>query len=211
MGAVSDYMAGTLLSEWFRNTAFTQVATVYLGLHTADPAGTGANEVTGGSYARQPITFGAPTGSGHILTSSSTATFTGMPACTVTHLSVWDALTSGNMYLGGPSGTVGMYFTTDLSTELLKSSGHGLVAGDKVQVSNDGGAGLPTGLAVATTYFVIAGGLTTDLFKLSATSGGSAIDITADGEGFLRKLRTSDLAAGDSYEVAAGSAVFNLY
>ena len=50
----------------------------FLSLHTADPGTTGANEVSGGSYARQAITFGAA--SGGTATSTNTQTFSAMPA-----------------------------------------------------------------------------------------------------------------------------------
>lgn len=68
---------------------------------------------------------------------------------------------------------------------------HGLSAGDVVRLfkkephnANDPDVvSAPTPLALDTTYFVIAGGLTTTAFKLSLTSGGAAIDITADALG----------------------------
>lgn len=65
-----------------------------LALHTGDPGTTtgAANEVVGGSYARKPVTFGAAANKA----SSNTAevSFDGMPAATVTHVSVHDG--SGN-------------------------------------------------------------------------------------------------------------------
>jgi hypothetical protein len=73
-------------------------------------------------------------------------------------------------------------FTADAGTDLLHAPGHGLVADTPIQVSNTGGA-LPGGLAVVTTVYVIASGLTADDFKVSATLGGSAINITSAGTG----------------------------
>lgn len=35
----------------------TMLGTAFLSLHTGDPGATGANEVTGGSYARQACAF----------------------------------------------------------------------------------------------------------------------------------------------------------
>lgn len=64
------------------------------------------------------------------------------------------------------------------ATDLLTSTGHGLVAGDRVRfLALTGGAGLT---ANAIDYFVIATGLTANDFKVSATSGGSAVDFTTD-------------------------------
>jgi len=72
--------------------------TVYLALYTDDPtdADTGT-EISGGSYARQSITFGAP--SNGTSTNSAAIEF---PAATanwgvITHVGIRDALTSGNL------------------------------------------------------------------------------------------------------------------
>jgi hypothetical protein len=53
---------------------------------TASAAGT---EVTGGSYARQTITFAAAAGGS--ITSNVALTYTNMPACTVTGVDEWDS------------------------------------------------------------------------------------------------------------------------
>lgn len=72
-------------------------STKYLSLHTGDPGETNSptNEVTGGSYARQAITFNSASGGSK--SSNSTATFTAMPAVTITYVGVYDASTSGNL------------------------------------------------------------------------------------------------------------------
>ena len=53
---------------------------------TASAPGT---EVSGGSYARQTITFAAP--SGGSITSNVALTYTAMPACTVNGVDEWDS------------------------------------------------------------------------------------------------------------------------
>lgn len=53
---------------------------------TATAAGT---EVSGGSYARQTITFAAATGGS--ISSNVALTYTNMPACTVTGVDEWDS------------------------------------------------------------------------------------------------------------------------
>lgn len=58
---------------------------------------------------------------------------------------------------------------------------HGLAAGDKVVFT--GGTEIPCGLSLNTVYFVIATGLTTTEFKVSATSGGSSITVTGSATG----------------------------
>ena len=41
------------------DAAFVAATTYYMSLHPATPGTTGTSEVTGGSYARQAITFGS--------------------------------------------------------------------------------------------------------------------------------------------------------
>lgn len=69
------------LNAWFRNTAFTTLtAQMQVSLHSGDPTTTGGAEVGGSSYARQNVTFNAP--SGGAVAASAALNFTGMPACT---------------------------------------------------------------------------------------------------------------------------------
>lgn len=74
--------------------------TYYLGLNTANPGTTGANEVTGGSYARQAIVFGTAA-SGGTKASTTAQSFTSMPAVTVTSLCLYTAATGGSAVWGG--------------------------------------------------------------------------------------------------------------
>lgn len=101
MAALSDALETALLNHLLRNISYTSPVTVYLALFTADPtdAGTGA-EVTGGSYARQAITFNAP--SGGVATNSSQEDYLNMPGATVTHLGLFDAATAGVLLFHGP-------------------------------------------------------------------------------------------------------------
>src|SRR5690348_2471636 len=60
-GAFSTYLKNALLNATIRNVTYTSPAIVYLALFTTDPgAGNTGTEVTGGSYARQAVTFSAP-------------------------------------------------------------------------------------------------------------------------------------------------------
>lgn len=81
--------------------------TPHLALYTSNPGvdNTGT-EVTGGSYARKPITFGAV--SGNTVSNSGAITFPGMPTVTVTHWGILDSLTGGDLKVYGVlDGTVG--------------------------------------------------------------------------------------------------------
>lgn len=80
------------------------------------------------------------------------------------------------------------YCTATASTDLFAcGTTHGLVAGDQVSMGAATSSGAAAGLTIGTSYYVIASGLTTTAFKVSATSGGSAVNITADGTAFVAK------------------------
>ena len=55
-------------------------------------------------------------------------------------------------------------------------TGHGFAVGETVSFAT--GGTLPTGITAGATYYVISAGLTADLFEISATSGGAAINFT---------------------------------
>ncbi len=57
----TTYLDNNYLNLSLRATPFVPPATVYVGLYTVAPtAAGGGTEVTGGGYARQAVTFGAP-------------------------------------------------------------------------------------------------------------------------------------------------------
>lgn len=75
--------------------------TYYLSLHSANPGTTGANEISGGSYARQSITFGSPSSGSQASTSSQS--FTNMPAEAggTPYFGIWTASSGGSYVAGG--------------------------------------------------------------------------------------------------------------
>jgi hypothetical protein len=98
----SDFLENELLDHVF-NADYTAPAAVHVSLHTADPGETGADEVTGGSYARQSVTRGTGwnDATGGLVDNAAAIQFTDMPAVTVTHAGIWDAATDGNFLYGG--------------------------------------------------------------------------------------------------------------
>lgn len=62
MSQMTNYLENALFNHVLRDTPYTSPSTLYVALHTADPTEVGATgEVSGSSYARQAITFVAPT------------------------------------------------------------------------------------------------------------------------------------------------------
>lgn len=103
MAAASDYLELKLLDHSLGTTAFTAPTTVYVGLHTGSPgdADDGANEISGNGYARQSASFASASGG----SASTDATIT-FPAATgnwgtISHISIYDASTAGNLLYHG--------------------------------------------------------------------------------------------------------------
>lgn len=98
MSSFSDFLESALLNHVFRNTAYTQPATIYMGLYTAAPTDAGGGtQVSGGGYARQAVTFGAPSGGQIANTGAVAFTASGANFGTVVAVGFFDALTAGNL------------------------------------------------------------------------------------------------------------------
>jgi hypothetical protein len=98
MAEMSNYLENKILDHVLKNTSYTSPTTVYLGLYTSDPTDAGSGtEVSGGSYARQPISFAAASSG----SSASNADITFPQATgswgTVGYVGILDQLTSGNL------------------------------------------------------------------------------------------------------------------
>jgi hypothetical protein len=103
MAEMSNYLENALINATLRNTSYTSPATVYVGLYTSDPtdAKTGT-EVSGGSYARTSVTFGAP--SNGVTTNSGAVEFPQATGSwgTVGWIGILDASTNGNLLYHSP-------------------------------------------------------------------------------------------------------------
>jgi len=98
--------------------------------------------------------------------------------------------TSGALYYK-PAGTTGTFGESgvNIGTDTITTEAYlNLKVGDPVEFSivnsqtGDTGSGtLPAGLSAATTYYVISYTASTGALQVSATAGGSAVDITDDG------------------------------
>jgi hypothetical protein len=98
MAEMSNFLEDALINATLRATTYTSVATVYVSLWTSDPTDAGSGtEVSGGSYARTAVTFGAP--SNGASTNSADVTFPTATASwgTVGWIGINDAATSGNL------------------------------------------------------------------------------------------------------------------
>ncbi len=138
MGSLTNAGETALLNHITTNSAYTPVATLYLGFSTADPtnAATGASAsecANSGSYARTAITFGAAasrrvTQSGAVVMPTATGSWG-----TVTHWFIADSATygAGNVLAAGAftasfavvSGNTRTVPTTTIYVEITASNG----------------------------------------------------------------------------------------
>jgi hypothetical protein len=180
-------------------------ANVFISLHTGDPGETGANEVAGGSYARQQADFGAAAAG--TLANSANIEFSGMPAATVVAWAAWDAVTAGNCFWTGWLSLVAgaaLVRSADLAGNDIQSVAHGLAADERVYFEAWEDLTSPAGITLGTLYFVLAAGLTTDAFNISTTSGGAEVDVTAAGTAIWRKVTPKVVGSGDIFRIPAG-------
>lgn len=92
-----------------------------------------------------------------------------------------------SLLLGGGSGKA---FTVASSTDKFSSTAHGFSNGDAVVLRTGFTPGAP--LTPGVVYYVR--DVEANAFKLAATSGGAAIDVTSDGSGSAVKLGTTNVA-----------------
>ena len=182
----------------------------HLALFTTFPPIIGTNEVTGGTpaYARKVITHTANAATGALSpTTGIPATFDIPLGATVRAVAVCTALTAGSIVGWSPVGaSARRAFSVDaagVTNDDIFSPGHGLAVNDRVIFWPTIGAVLPTGMSEDTEYFVIAAGLTTDAFRVSATLGGSTIAITAIGDGDVQKYTPESYVGQGTYIVSA--------
>lgn len=93
----SNYLETKVLDHVFGGTSYTAPGTLYLALHTSNPAeDDSGTEVSGGGYARQTVAF---TTSGNTTSNTSAVEFPTATANygTVSHCGVYDASSAGNL------------------------------------------------------------------------------------------------------------------
>lgn len=74
----------------------TVVAGTFVKLHTGDPGSAGASNAAAGSTTRVAVTQAAASGGAIALNGTAPVWTNGGTSETITHISVWDASTSGN-------------------------------------------------------------------------------------------------------------------
>jgi hypothetical protein len=93
----TTYLKNKLLEHLTGKTTYTKPSATYLGLLTADPTvdGVQTSEVSGGSYARQAVTWA--TAALGIIKNNGAVNYSTMPATKIKYWGVFDAATAGNL------------------------------------------------------------------------------------------------------------------
>ena len=199
---LSNYLKDELNDHWLGTGSYTS-PTVYLALHDDAPGGTGSNELSGGSYARQECTFDASASGTADNTSAESWDLTGVTDGEYGFVGLFDAVSAGNFLAWYPIGGTPFTFTAEDTGDVFTSYDHTLANDDRVILRIAGGSALPTGVSEDTVYWVV--GVSGDTFQLSATQGGGAIALTADGEGIALFVDFKSFSGGDTADLAAGA------
>lgn len=148
-------------------------AMTHVSLHNAFPGESGSNELTGGSYARVAATWNAAATKN---LDSSNQPVVNVPAGeTVRWIGYWNAISAGTFQAYSPAGGAPQLgFTVDPATDVFTLTSHGY--SDTNTVVFFGGT-VPGGLTEGVIYFIR--DATANTFKVAATEGGAAIDITS--------------------------------
>lgn len=209
MSGFSDYAAKHILDWVTGKTAMPSLPTAFIALFTTAPTaddGTGAVEVSGGSYARVSTAgtdWNAAAGSAPSTTSNSaTKSF---PAATgswgtVVAWGIYDASSAGNLlfwdYLGAFPWL--QFSCTLASPGVLTAPAHGYSNGDSVVVSAEyGGEALPATAGSWAGLKTVAGAATD-----SFTAG---VNTTGTGGGSVRKVASQAVSTGVTVSFAGGT------
>jgi hypothetical protein len=114
MPVMSDFLQTSFRTHMYRAGTFAKPGAGgvarFVSLHTGDPAGTGANEVTGGSYVRtqkdaSDTNWSAVLTTDGVTKNQGAVTWAAAPTAPwglITHWGFWDAVTGGNFLHSGP-------------------------------------------------------------------------------------------------------------
>lgn len=202
-----------VINELFGGTAFAADATLYAALFTTVPAddGSGGVEANYTGYARVSVTNNTtnfPSANPKLNANAiNFAQATGPQTGKIKALGWFTASSAGTLRAIARLCDKLTPWAVGLATgDLIWAPGHTLVAGEKAIVWAPAGATLPTGLTQDTEYYVI--NVSGDSLQLSLTSGGSAIDITANGAMSIARSRFDDVNIGTTPTFAASAFSF---
>ncbi|MDT7935222.1 MAG: hypothetical protein RQ833_11570 [Sphingomonadaceae bacterium] len=186
-----------------KNVALTALlaAITHVSAHSAFPGTAGSSELSGGTYARQPVTWG--TVAGGIGALSAAATLPIPSGATVRWIAGFTALTGGTCHATVPAGGFDpLEYTVDTTGSLIQLPAHGFAADTTIAFH---GGTPPGGLTEGVTYFVRSP--TANSFAVGATAGGAAITLTTVGATgcFVQQIAEQPFATAGQYQLTTGT------
>lgn len=176
-------------------------AVTHVSLHTGAPGDAGSNEIPVGVYARQVVVWTAVAAGKR--SNSAPITFTVPAGSEVLYIGFWGSLAAGTFFGFSPlNGSQVGSGSGDNSANTIQSPAHNLSNGDKIVLANIFSESLPGGLSEDVVYFVRDSA--TNTFKVALTSGGTAVNITSDGELVWQQVRPESFGADAPLTFATG-------
>lgn len=201
------------------NAASGPLTSLYAALHTAWPGRTGSQSTSEANYTNYARVAIPRSASGFTVAADGGTTLAAnrsFPASSASgnnqycpFFSIGNASSGashiqqmGCLIKSGTTGVPGNFTTADTGTFVA----HGATTDDRVCFFKLGNAPLPTGISEGTVYWVRSGS-TSDTLTISATQGGTAIDVTAAGSALMMVL--DGFQVGNSYTpvLTTGTAV----
>lgn len=102
----AGFSAANVANKWLDvirtgGSSFTAITTAYVKLHTGDPGAAAASNAAVGSTTRVAVTHASPSAGSMAENGTAPVWTNGGTSETITHISVWDASTSGNFLYSG--------------------------------------------------------------------------------------------------------------
>lgn len=171
-----------------------------VSLHTAFST-TGANEVVGGSYARQAITWNAAASGA--LNSSNAPSFSVPSGNTIRFVGYYDTAPSPDSWMGMvPNQQAGdegpRRFVVDVTNDTIEDPANGFVNDENLTFI---GGTPPAPLVEGTVYFIVT--RTATDFGVAATQGGASIVLTDQGDQDVRiwQIREETFASDGTFNL----------
>lgn len=115
MTAMSDYLENELLDHALGTSAMTMPSGTYIQLHTGAPGEAGTSNVSA-ETTRNDVNWDAASGGTAALASASTWADWDAGSETISHVSIWDAASSGNcLFVGALSASKAVVDTDDFT------------------------------------------------------------------------------------------------
>lgn len=203
----------TAIANLCDNAATSPLTNLYVGLHTADPGGSGVQNTSECAYTGYGRVAVARTSGGWTVTGNSVSPVAtvGFGPCTLgaeiaTHFSVGVATSGATKIMRrGILGSRLGPFTCTVADTLTIPGLTGVAVDDRFIATAVDGSSLPTGMTAGTAYWVKT--VSGNDITLSTTQGGVTLDLTAAGDGLAYRATPIAINAGVTPQLGTGTAI----